>query len=43
MKLHSNPHKKGEYNGLSKPQAQSGDLVEKVNGHQDPYGSFLPH
>jgi hypothetical protein len=39
MTLHSIPHQKGEYHGLSKPQAQNGDLVEKVDGHQDPSGS----
>jgi hypothetical protein len=40
MKLHSIPHQKGKYNGLSKPQDQNGDSVEKVDGHQDPYGLF---
>jgi hypothetical protein len=39
MTLHSIPHQKGEYNGLSKPQAQNGDSVEKVDGHRDPSGS----
>jgi hypothetical protein len=42
MKLHSIPHQKGEYHGLSKPQAQDGDSVKKIDGHQDPSGSFLP-
>jgi len=35
-------HQKGECHGLSKPHAQNGDLVEKVDGHRDPPGSFLP-
>jgi hypothetical protein len=39
MTLHSIPHQKGEYHGLSKPQAQNGDSVEKVDGHRDPSGS----
>ena len=43
MSLHSIPHKKGEYHGLSKPHAQNGDLVEKVDGHQDPSGSNIIH
>jgi hypothetical protein len=42
MTLHYIPHQKGEYHGLSKPQAQNGDSVEKVDGHRDPSGSFLP-
>jgi hypothetical protein len=33
MTLHSISHQKGEFHGLSKPQAQNGDLVEKVDGH----------
>jgi hypothetical protein len=41
MELHSIPHQNGEYNGLSKPEAQNGDSVEKVDGHQDPFGSFI--
>jgi hypothetical protein len=40
MKLHYIPHKKGEYNALSKPQAQNGDSVEKVDGQRDPSGSL---
>jgi hypothetical protein len=43
MTLYFIPHQKGEYRGLSKPQAQNGDSVEKVDGHQYPSGSFLPH
>jgi hypothetical protein len=39
MTLHSIPHEKGEYHGLSKPKAQNSDSVEKVDGHQDPSGS----
>jgi hypothetical protein len=39
MTLHYNPHKKGEYHGLSKPHAQNGDSVEEVDGHYDPFGS----
>jgi hypothetical protein len=42
MTLHSIPHQKGEYHGLSKPQAQNGDSVEKVDGHRDPSGSDNP-
>jgi hypothetical protein len=42
MALHSIPHQKGECHGLSKLEAQNGDSVEKVDGHQDPSGSFLP-
>jgi hypothetical protein len=42
MTLHSIPHQKGEYHDLSKPQAQDVDLVKKVDGHRDPFGSFLP-
>jgi hypothetical protein len=33
MALHSTPHQKGEYHGLSKPQAQNGDSMEEVDGH----------
>ena len=36
-------HQKGEYHGLSKPQAQNGDSVEKVDGHRDPSGSNGPY
>jgi hypothetical protein len=43
MTLHSIPHQKGECHGLSKPQAQNGDLVEKVDGHRDPSGSTTFH
>jgi hypothetical protein len=39
MKLHYIPHQEGEYHGLSKPHAQNGDSVEKVDGHRDPSGS----
>ena len=42
LTLHSIAHQKGEYHGLSKPQAQNGDLVEKVDGQRDPSGSFIP-
>jgi hypothetical protein len=42
MTLHFIPHQKSEYHGLSKPQAQNGDSVEKVDGHRYPSGSFLP-
>ena len=38
MALHSIPDQKGEYHGLSKPQAQNGDSMEKVDGHWDPSG-----
>jgi hypothetical protein len=41
MTLHSIPHQKGEYHGLSKPQAQNGDSVENVDGHRDPSGSGM--
>jgi hypothetical protein len=40
MTLHSIPHQKGEYYGLSKPQAQNDDSVEKVDGYRDPSGSL---
>jgi hypothetical protein len=40
MTLHSIPHQKGEYHGLSKPQGQNFDSVEKVDGHRDPSGSI---
>jgi hypothetical protein len=43
MKLHSIPHQKGEYHGLSKPQDQNSDSVEKVDGHRDPFGSRELH
>jgi hypothetical protein len=39
MILHSIPHQMGEYHGLSKPQAQNVDSVEKVVGHREPHGS----
>ena len=38
MKLHYIPHKEGEYHGLSKPHAQNGDSVEKMDGHRYPSG-----
>ena len=41
MTLHSIPHKKGEYHGLSKPRAQNGDSVENMDGHRDPSGSSI--
>jgi hypothetical protein len=41
MTLHSIPHQKGECHGLSKPEAQNGDSVEKVDGHRDPSGSSV--
>jgi len=40
MTLHYIPHQKGECHGLSKPQDQNGDSVEKVDGHRDPSGSL---
>jgi hypothetical protein len=43
MTLHSILHQKGECHGLSKPQTQNGDLVEKVDGHRDPSGSTIVH
>jgi hypothetical protein len=33
MTLHSIPHQKGECHGLSKPDAQNGDSMKKVDGH----------
>jgi hypothetical protein len=41
MTLHSIAHQKCEYHGLSKPRAQNGDLVEKVDGHQYLSGSIV--
>jgi hypothetical protein len=40
MTLHSILNQKGECHGLSKPQAQNGDSVEKVDGHRDPSGPY---
>jgi hypothetical protein len=33
MTLHFIPRQKGEYHGLSKPEAQNSDLVEEVDGN----------
>jgi hypothetical protein len=39
MTLHYIPHQKGEHHGLSKPQAQNVDSMEKVDVHRGPPGS----